>query len=147
MSWKKENFIGLIKIWKSITWIDIPKSSHLKAQYQMYTEVKREARGKTKTRVWLSAYKVKRSMCKYQTWLYTSIKIPISGQSTPGKEFYGHYVWYGRYCLYLLKSIDRLLISSGIFQGKRKWFTGKLKCILRFNFVGKSSKTKPWNWL
>ena len=46
-----------------------------------------------------------------------------------GKRLYGHYVRYCRYCLQFLKSIDRLLISSGIFQYKRKQFLCNLKCI------------------
>ena len=47
-----------------------------------------------------------------------------------------YYVWYGRYCLYWWKNIDRLLISSGICQGKRKYFAWNLKCgILRFYVV------------
>ncbi len=51
------------------------------------------------------------------------------------KRLYGH-VLYGRYCLQLLKSINCLLISSGIFQGKSRVCVLFELDILRFYFVG-----------
>ncbi len=52
--------------------------------------------------------------------IYFHFKHPQSGQFNSHGKMYGHMFWYGRYSLYLLKSIDRLLIFSGNFQGKRK---------------------------
>ena len=55
------------------------------------------------------------SMCKYQTQLDTSIKHPISGQSTPMIKccIHGHYyAWYGRYCLWFF---EEHLLSADFF--------------------------------
>ena len=52
------------------------------------------------------------SMCKYLTIIIDTSICPITGQSTTMVKVVWSYVWYGRYCLYLLKYIDRLLISS-----------------------------------
>ncbi len=45
--------------------------------------------------------------------------IQFEDKPLPWQKVVRRYVWYGRYCLQLLKSIDSLLISSKIFEGKR----------------------------
>ncbi len=44
------------------------------------------------------------------------------------KRLYEHFVWYSIYSLKLWKRIDRLLITSGIFQNKRKCSACDLIC-------------------
>ena len=70
-------------------------------------------------------------MCKCKT-------LNNSGQSTSMlKGCMYIYVLCSRYSLYLWKSIDRLLISSGISQGKRKYSVCHLKCTFCcISFVG-----------
>ncbi len=66
----------------------------------------------------LLSYKVKTQYVQVSNIIDTFSKHPISGKSTPLVK--GCMYIFGRYCLQLLKSIDHLLISLGIFQGKRK---------------------------
>ncbi len=51
---------------------------------------------------------------------------------------------YGRYCLQLLKSIDRLLISSGFFQGKNNQLACNLKHCVFTQANGAAVETGTW---
>ncbi len=70
-------------------------------------------------------HKVKTQYLQIDTSIWCQISSSIRFHT---KRLYVHNVWYSRYSLQLWKRIDRLLITSGIFQSNRKYSACDLKC-------------------